>query len=378
MLLNIRLPGKDSVLQFDHRKRLVIASLLITFVGVQLATVGYYTIFYRVSSVSVRNELRATTSPTYGHRHTTTPPYKWVIEDNDGMNRLLDLTDNDLLAAREALRTVGNRSCFVEGLKDSNDMTVSAGGCWCKADWFGPACSVPGFIMRSSTPWSKDSLRLRSQPRRIINAFPFNAEIEMAELRFAELAEVVDVFLILESNYTMYGTPKKLHILERLRNGTYPNVAGKVVHVFLNYFPQKAYQDGWISDDLHRNYLGTHGLRRLGGLRPDDLVVLTDADEIPRRQLMSFLKWHDGYSEPVLINYQWSVYGFFWGVPAGNGVRKTQETIAVITVGMAVYVFRYQLYFIRSAPKFIRNHAFSIQVIVIVSNSHRRTGPILL
>ena len=276
---------------------------------------------------------------------------------------IFTLTTDDALAAEQALRIVGNRTCFVEGLNDGNDSRAPAyGGCPCKDDWYGAACSVPGFINRSPTPWSKDSLRLRSHPRRIISAFPFSIEFDMVELRFAELAEIVDVFLILESNYTAYGDPKPLHFLERLRNGSYASVAAKVVHVFLDYFPAGARRNGWIADALHRNYLGTHGLRRLGGLRPDDLLVLTDADELPRRQLLSFLKWHDGYSEPVAITYQWSVFGFFWGIPAPKGAVKTQEIQSIVTIAMAVYVFRYQLYSIRSAYRFIHKHEFDVQV----------------
>jgi len=73
--------------------------------------------------------------------------------------------------------------------------------------------------------------QVRARARRVINAFPFNIEFDMLELRFAELSDVVDVFLILESNYTAYGTPKSLHLLDRLRTGTYPNAIEKVAWI---------------------------------------------------------------------------------------------------------------------------------------------------
>jgi len=356
----------------DHhhnRKCLVVSILLTIAVGLQLVTIGRYTISY----MFVLNRLNASVSATAGRSarrsytadsaaSCVTPRVGNSTSDDCRTGFLYDLTD-DALAAETALRLVGNRKCFVEGLDEKTDIQVTEDGCPCKKDWFGVACSVPGFINRSLTPWSHDSLRVRSQPRRIVHAFPFSIEFDMLELRFAELANVVDVFVVLESNYTAYGTPKPVYLLDRLRNGTYSNVAGKVVHVLLNYFPREAYRDGWVADALHRNHLGTHGLRRLGGLRTDDLLVLTDADELPRSQLLSFLKWHDGYSEPVIITYQWSVYGFFWGVPAFNGVMKTHLIPSVVTVGMAMYVFRYQIYGIRSAQSFISHHAFDIQVI---------------
>ena len=353
------------------RKRFlfVFATLLTTVVGFHLVVVGRYTVSM-IFAVDVSTANVSTTddlSATLTHAENGTHAMVWTNSDmrNYGLQNdsvpsiLLNLTDSPF--ATSALRTFGNKVCFVDGLDDMSGTPVTDGGCPCKTDWFGAACSIPGFIHRSRTPWSKDSLQLRTRPRRIVHAFPFNIEFDMTELRFAELSEVVDVFLILESNYTAYGTPKPLHLLDRLRKGAYASVADKVVVVLLDYFPPAARRDGWVADALHRNHLGTHGLRRLGGLRADDLLVLTDADELPRRELLSFLKWHDGYSEPVTVSYHWSVFSFYWGVPAPGGM-KMQETVAVVTVAMAVYLFRYQIYSIRSAPRFMMQHAFDIQV----------------
>ena len=79
---------------------------------------------------------------------------------------------------------------------------------------------------------------------------------------------------------------------------------------------------------------------------------------------MIFLKWHDGYSEPVTIAYHWSVFGFFWGVPTPNGDVETQKITGVATMAMVAYVFRYQIYEIRRAERFInqRQHASDVQV----------------
>ena len=332
---------------FSQRKRFI--NLLTIAIGVH-AVVGLLLLYFKKSNTTI----------SAIHVHVCG---NISSMDTTETHLLCNVTLDDGSAAEKATRNVGHLTCFFEGLDEKNQVRLTAAGrCPCKTDWFGAACSIPGFIKRSSTPWSKDSLQLRSQPRRIINAFPFNVEFNMLEMRFAELADVVDVFLILESSYTAFGTPKPLHLLAQIRNRTYPNVAGKLLHIFLNYFPSGAHRDGWIADALFRNYLGTNGLRRLGGLKPDDLLVLTDADELPRRQVLSFLKWHDGYSEPVNLVYQWSVYGFFWGFPDAGGAIKTHNIPSVVTVAMAVYVFRYKIYFIRSASNFIRQHQFDVQV----------------
>jgi len=240
---------------FSQRKRSII-SLLTIAVGVH-AVVGLLILLFKKSN--------KTTSTVCGNIISL-----MAKEDNE-TSMLCNMIPDDGSAAEKATRKVGNLVCFFEGLDERTQVRLTAGRCPCKTDWFGAACSIPGFINRSPTPWSKDSLQLRSQPRRIIHAFPFTIEFDMLEMRFAELVGVVDVFFILESNYTAFGSAKSLRLLEQIRNGTYPIVAGKVVHIFLNYFPSGAHRDGWIADALFRNYLGTNGLRRLGGLKPDDL-----------------------------------------------------------------------------------------------------------
>jgi len=58
--------------------------------------------------------------------------------------------------------------------------------------------------------------------------------------------------------------------------------------------------------------MGLSGLKRISGLRPDDLFVLLDADEIPTKEVLMFFKLYDGYPEPVRLGLRWSVFGFFW------------------------------------------------------------------
>jgi len=71
----------------------------------------------------------------------------------------LNLTDI-YESAETAFRTVGELSCFVEGVDETDGSPTTVGGCPCKADWFGRACSIPGFISRSWTPWSKETLQV--------------------------------------------------------------------------------------------------------------------------------------------------------------------------------------------------------------------------
>jgi beta-1,4-mannosyl-glycoprotein beta-1,4-N-acetylglucosaminyltransferase len=84
------------------------------------------------------------------------------------------------------------------------------------------------------------------------------------------------------------------------------------VHVLLDNFPANKASLSDAGDDggravehLLRNHLSDFGLRqRLTGTRNDDIFLLTDADEIPAREAVLFLKLHDGYPEPVGLHLQ--------------------------------------------------------------------------
>ena len=51
--------------------------------------------------------------------------------------------------------------------------------------------------------------------------------------------------------------------------------------------------------------MGEEGLKRIEGLRDDDIVVYSDADEIADTQVLSFLKLYDGYTEPISFAYRY-------------------------------------------------------------------------
>jgi beta-1,4-mannosyl-glycoprotein beta-1,4-N-acetylglucosaminyltransferase len=173
-------------------------------------------------------------------------------------------------------------------------------------------------------------------PRRIIHGLNINHEIEFFRVRLEELKVVkkkaikklnsiilknefnlneqdaVDVYIVCESNYTAHGDAKPLHLVDKLRSGFMGAYHSKIVHVPLYKFPPEGRENGWFIDMYLRTYMGIHGLKRVHGVRSDDLFVLLDADEIPTREVLMFLKLYDGYPEPVRLAMRWSVFGFFW------------------------------------------------------------------
>ena len=166
-----------------NRKRFVIATLLSVVVGVQLVRLGRLTMSVTfvveaadIASVSAADSTTTSFTATHNsdfvqttNKTLTELPHLFdmtadsasaaekkifIFHDRGGSGFLFNVTVDDDSEARRALRMVGNRTCFVEGLneKKRGRQVTADDGCPCKVDWFGSACSMPGFISRSSTP----------------------------------------------------------------------------------------------------------------------------------------------------------------------------------------------------------------------------------
>ncbi|XP_026159303.1 beta-1,4-mannosyl-glycoprotein 4-beta-N-acetylglucosaminyltransferase isoform X2 [Mastacembelus armatus] len=199
--------------------------------------------------------------------------------------------------------------------------------CVCRPGWHGPYCGVPTMVYHSNLP-TKDRLTPREIPRRVINAINVNHEFDLLHVRFHELAQAVDLFLVCESNFTAYGERRHLSFLQLLLNGTYNYIRHKILYVFLDHFPDGGRQDGWIADDYLRTFLTRNGMSRVVGTRSDDVFIINDADEIPAHEGILFLKLFDGWTEPFAIHMRKSLYGFFWKQ------FGSLEVVAGSTVGM--------------------------------------------
>ena len=245
----------------------------------------------------------------------------------------------------------GQATCAIHGT-DAAQTTKDK--CACKKGWNGDHCSVPDSVVFSSPripPRFVLKPRLNTRPRRIIQAFPFNVEFPMLEARLDEVGDIVDVFLILESNYTAFGHPRQLWLLQKLGNGYLKEYACKIVYVYLDYFPKEAYKNGWIVDNLLRNYIVTHGLaKQVSGYRHDDIFILNDADEIPKRETILFLKLHDGYPEPFGFHLQWNTFGFFW-----KPAKANTHITGGVTMGMLLHVYAKRAINIRTGEHFLKN-----------------------
>ncbi len=117
-------------------------------------------------------------------------------------------------------------------------------------------------------------LRSPGGERRIFNLMPFNDEIEVLKIHLAEMWDWVDLFVIAEAEVTFTGQPKPLHF-ER-HKAEFAQYADKIRHVVVRQHPP-IINSPWSRDFRQRDLAAT----AISGLAaPDDLVLLTDVDEI--------------------------------------------------------------------------------------------------
>jgi beta-1,4-mannosyl-glycoprotein beta-1,4-N-acetylglucosaminyltransferase len=128
----------------------------------------------------------------------------------------------------------------------------------------------------------------------IYDCFTFFNELELLELRLHELAEVVDWFVLVEATRTFTNQPKPLYYQEnRERFATF---ADKIIHVVVNDSPDVS--DAWAVRRFQRNCTA-RGLTRC---RPDDFILVSDLDEIPRAATVARVSREMRYHSDFLAN----------------------------------------------------------------------------
>jgi hypothetical protein len=117
---------------------------------------------------------------------------------------------------------------------------------------------------------------------KIYDCFPFFNELDLLEIRFEELYNSVDYFVLSESNLSHSGKPKD-YIFEKNKE-RYSKYLDKIIHVKVDDMPVT--NDAWVRERYQRFSI----LRGLKQLQSDDIVIVSDLDEIPRAAAIDAIK----------------------------------------------------------------------------------------
>lgn len=116
--------------------------------------------------------------------------------------------------------------------------------------------------------------------RKIFDVVMFNHELRILNVKLHEMADWVDAFILIEARQTYAGAPKPLVFHENRE--MFAPFLDKIVHVVVDEFPPYL-QHAWAREYYQRNH-AVFGLN--GRVREDDLVMISDADEIVRREII--------------------------------------------------------------------------------------------
>jgi len=138
----------------------------------------------------------------------------------------------------------------------------------------------------------------------VVDTFIFADELDVLECRLRTLGEVVDWFVLVESETTFTGDPKPLHY--EANRERYAEWSDRIVHVVAD-LPSSP--NPWVRERAQRESI-IEGLRALP-LSFDDTVVVSDVDEIWRPSIVVT----DLPRPFTVIQQSMYVYDFGWRHP---------------------------------------------------------------
>lgn len=131
----------------------------------------------------------------------------------------------------------------------------------------------------------------------VYDCFTFFNELELLRLRFEELHEVVDYFVLVESPISFSGKLKPLYFQDNAH--LFEKFKDKIRHVVIDEFPNltgNEEKDHWCRESFSRNSI----LKGLKGCKDNDVIFISDVDEVPRAnavlRIKEYLARFDSYS----------------------------------------------------------------------------------
>lgn len=129
-------------------------------------------------------------------------------------------------------------------------------------------------------------------------------ELDLLEIRLNELNDVVDKFIICESYKTHTGKDKPLNFVNNKKR--FEKFENKI-----NYIATTSVSDNpWKNEYNQRNALAS----QFNNFKDDDIIILSDADEIINKDLFKFVKIQDD----VVYNCNQNCYYYFLNVKCIN------------------------------------------------------------
>ena len=158
---------------------------------------------------------------------------------------------------------------------------------------------------------------------KIFDSFRFFNELDVLEIRFNLLYDLVDYFVITECPYTIMGDEKPLYYLQN--KDRFSKFNDKVIHDimddipdnFNDYVERKGYHTPYnnIDRNCNQKYINiplryqrdmyardytAYSIEKAGA-KPDDVIITSDADEVINPLVLQSLDWFDKNNHYVAL-----------------------------------------------------------------------------
>lgn len=128
---------------------------------------------------------------------------------------------------------------------------------------------------------------------KIIDCFMFYNELDVLKVRLHELYEVVDTIIIIEATRTHTGKPKQMYYLENKH--LFKDYNDKIIHLATDFDEKYAFiqyihsrNEHWYRENYQRECIQV--IIDTLNLTEEDVIIVTDADEIPNKQIIQNIR----------------------------------------------------------------------------------------
>ncbi|MBQ6515635.1 hypothetical protein IJI31_00485 [bacterium] len=119
----------------------------------------------------------------------------------------------------------------------------------------------------------------------LYDCFTFFDEFDLLEIRLNYLSDIVDKFVLVEMGQTFSGNEKPFYYEEN--KSRYEKFADKIIHVKVEDYPfvdnLSEYDKCWCRENYQRDCI----LRGLNNAEDDDIIMISDVDEIPSKNAIN-------------------------------------------------------------------------------------------
>ena len=166
--------------------------------------------------------------------------------------------------------------------------------------------------------------RARATPLRIVDAFVFNFEVDLLEVRLRELDDVVDMFVVVEPTHTETGEPKTMFWRQRAVQERIRNFKHKVTYARASP-SEMAADDSTAIHNSSRRKLWNTVLEALETVDANDVLLYGQIDEIPPAEMLHAYKVCATRRYDYVFETKHFMYSFHYLAPEREHIaRRTQ------------------------------------------------------